>query len=278
MPVAKILYLLMLCSLITQPAAAEKIYRHVDAQGRVTYSDQPASTGRQTKITTKPYRTLYRVKRVYDGDTIALKNGQRVRLLGINTPEVEGRNKSDEPGGLAAKEWLQQQLADKKVYLEFDEEKKDRYKRQLAHIYLPDHTHLNLALVENGLAVINLIPPNLRYADKLIQAQKKAQKAQLGIWSRPEYAPKPLATLTKKLHGWNRYTGIPTTIRKSRKYTRLVFNEKTDIRIANKNLHLFPPLDSYLGKSLEIHGWLSRKGKNYSILIQHPSALVMLKQ
>ena len=267
--------LFILLCWIAHTAIAENIFRYEDAQGRVTYSDQPAYTGKQTKIPTKTYRSLYRVKRVYDGDTISLVNNQRVRLLGINTPEVEGRHKNSEPGGIAAKEWLQQQLESGQVYLEFDEEKQDRYKRLLAHLYLPNGTHLNVALVKNGLAVVNLIPPNLNHADKLIQAQNKAQKEKLGIWSRPEYAPKPLTAITKKYFGWNRYSGTPTSIKKGRKYTRLIFNDKTDFRIANKHLHLFPKLDTYLDKSLEIHGWMSRKRNRYSILIQHPSALIL---
>lgn len=267
--------LLILYGLVTQTAFADNIYRHEDTQGRITYSDKLEHNGKQTKLPAQSYKYRYRIKRVYDGDTIALENGQRVRLLGINTPEIEGRHKHEEPGGLAAKEWLQQQLKDKQVYLEFDQEKYDRYKRLLAHLYLPDGTHLNAAILENGLAVINLIPPNLNHANKLIQAQDKAQKKRLGIWFRPEYAPKSLSALTEKPYGWNRYTGTPTSIQKSRKYTRLIFNEGTNIRIANQHLHLFPRLETYLGKSLEIHGWVSRKKNRYSILIQHPSALVL---
>ncbi len=117
--------LFILLCWIAHTAIAENIYRHEDAQGRITYSDQPAYTGKQTKIAAKPYRSLYQVKRVYDGDTISLDNGQRVRLLGINTPEVEGRHKNSEPGGIAAKEWLQQQLESGQVYLEFDQAKRD---------------------------------------------------------------------------------------------------------------------------------------------------------
>lgn len=266
--------LLLLLSLAATVAPASGIYRSVDAQGRVTYSDTPSANAQPVKITGQPSRQLYQVTRVYDGDTIILEGRKQVRLLGVNTPEIESRHRSEEPGGIAAKKWLQNQLRDNQVYLEFDEVRRDKYKRLLAHVFLPNGKHVNLALLENGLAAISIIPPNGRYSDKLIQAQQYAEKQKLGIWSMPEYQSRPISEIANHTKGWQRFTGTPVAIRKSRKFIRLLFNDKIDIRVANSNLKLFPELATYVGKPLEVRGWVARNKDHYTMLIQHPSALI----
>ena len=253
---------------------ATEIYRSVDEKGRVTYSDKPSIGAKPVKILSQPSRQLHQVTRVYDGDTIILEDKKHVRLLGINTPEIESRQRAEEPGGVAAKKWLQAQLQENKVYLEYDQVRRDKYKRLLAHVFLPDGKHLNLALLENGLAVVSIIPPNGRYTDKLLQAQQHAEKLKLGIWAMPEYQPRPINQITTHAKGWQRFIGTPVAIKKNKKYTRLLFNDKVDIRVANTNLNLFPALDTYVGKSLEIRGWVARKKDSYTILINHPSSLV----
>jgi len=265
----------LILSFATPLIFATEIYRSEDDQGRVTYSDTASAESRQVKIISRSYRHLHHVSRIYDGDTVILEDGKHVRLLGINTPEIKNHQREDEPGGVAAKKWLQAQLQDNKVYLEHDQVKQDKYKRLLAHLYLPDGKHLNLALLENGLATVSIIPPNLRHAEELIHAQQQAEKLKLGIWSMPDYQPQPLSQISNHDKGWQRFTGTPVSIKKNRKYTRLIFNDKVDIRIANINLDLFPALTTYLGKPLEIRGWVSRSKDHYSILIYHPSALIL---
>ena len=258
----------------TPVSFATEIYRSVDEKGRVTYSDRPSTGAEPVKIISQPSRQLYQVARVYDGDTIILEDKKHVRLLGVNTPEIESRHRAEEPGGVAAKKWLQTQLQENKVYLEYDQVRRDKYKRLLAHVFLPDGKHLNLALLENGLAVVSIIPPNGRYTDKLIQAQQHAEKLKLGIWAMPEYQPRPIGQITNHAKGWQRFTGTPVSIKQNKKYTRLLFNDKVDIRVANANLNLFPALNTYVGKSLEIRGWVARNKDSYTILINHPSSLI----
>ena len=254
---------------------ASEVYRSIDAQGRVTYSDKPSVGARQIEILNSPSRQLHQVARVYDGDTVVLENGKHVRLLGINTPEIESHHRAEEPGGVAAKKWLQNQLQKSKVYLEFDQVRQDKYKRLLAHIFLPDGKHLNLAILEAGLATVSIIPPNGRYTNQLIQAQQHAEKQKLGIWSMPEYQVRPISQISNHSKGWQRFTGTPVSIKKGKKYTRLIFRDKIDMRITNTHLNLFPALTTYLGKTLEIRGWVARNKDHYTLLIQHPSNLII---
>lgn len=265
----------LILSVVTSTAIATEIYRSVDDKGRVTYSDQATRGAQQVQIAGSSNRQMQHVVRVYDGDTIVLENGKHVRLLGINTPEIESRHQVEEPGGVAAKQWLQAQLpSNSKIYLEFDQVRHDKYKRLLAYVYLPDGKHLNLALLENGLGAVSIIPQNGRYADELIRAQQHAEKKKLGIWAMPEYQSRPISQISSHTKGWQRFIGTPITLRKGKKYTRLIINDKTDIRIANANLHLFPELSSYLGKAVEVRDWVARNKDYYTILISHPSALI----
>jgi endonuclease YncB( thermonuclease family) len=267
-------YTALILSLTVPPVLGTEIFRSEDASGRVTYSDKTSEGARQIKLPERTYRHLHRVKNVYDGDTIVLENGQRIRLLGVNTPEIESRHRDSEPGGHAAKEWLQNQLQGQKVYLEYDLEKHDKYKRLLAHVFSTDGTHINLELLKNGLAFVNIIPPNLRHADRFSQAQKLAENKNLGIWKLPRYQARSLSLISSDDKGWQRYIGTPRTLQHKRKYSYLVFNDHVNIRIANDNLKLFPALDTYLGKTVEIRGWASRRSGKFSFQIHHPSALI----
>lgn len=276
-PILKISSLLLAAfiGLYLPGCSADTIYRSKDAQGNLIYSDIPTPGAKPLHLSTPTQRSLHQVTKVLDGDTIVLKGGERVRLLGVNAPEIESRHRDGEPGGMAAKEWLQKKIQGRNVYLEHDRQKYDHYKRLLAHLYLPNGEHINLELVRKGLAVVNLYPPNLRHADALIRAQQHAERQKLGIWWLPDYRPRPLAQISQKSRGWQRFLGTATSLKQNKRYSRLIFNSKIDVRIDNTNLALFPALETYLNRPLEIRGWVSRRSDRYSILIQHPSALVL---
>jgi endonuclease YncB( thermonuclease family) len=87
------------------------------------------------------------VEKVFDGDTILLSNGRKVRFLGINTPEVAGRNKSAEAGGEQAKDWLKNKLEHRKVLLQGDVEKQDNYQRTLAYVFTDNKEHMGVSRI-----------------------------------------------------------------------------------------------------------------------------------
>lgn len=278
--IRKLYYLIMAicCQLTAQSMLNAEIYRIVDESGRVLYTDKAVeSTGniQQTTLSVQTYRRLYSVKSVYDGDTIILGNNQRVRLLGVNTPEIESRHRPGEPGGLAARAWLQNQVRNRQVYLEYDQEKKDKYDRQLAHVFLPDGTHLNLELIKQGLAFMSIVPPNLRYAETFSRAQQQAEKQALGIWRESGYQVRSLDQIASGGRDWQRFTGIPKQVQQKRSFTYLILNDQVSVRIANDHLNLFPVLEKYLGRDVEIRGWVSRRNNRFMISVQHPSALIL---
>lgn len=116
-----------------------------------------------------------KIEDVIDGDTIIIQGGERVRYIGINTPEKE------EPYFSQAKELNKKLVLGKKVKLEFDVQKRDRYGRLLAYVWT-DGILVNKILVEEGLAVSETIQPNVKYQSIILQAQKDARNKCKGLW------------------------------------------------------------------------------------------------
>ncbi|MCI0733880.1 MAG: thermonuclease family protein [Methylococcaceae bacterium] len=262
---------LMLTSAVASFGASE-IYVREEPGGQRHYSDKPSPNAKRLAIRAGAgYRV---VQAVFDGDTLLLDDRSKVRLSGINTPEVETPRKSAESGGDEARMWLKNILEGKKVRLDGDVDRTDHYKRMLAHVFTEDGTHINRVLVRSGLATVNIYPPNLKYAEQLLEAQRLAETEGLGIWGDPAYTPRPVASLPgSKGKGWRRLIGRPLALKPNRKFYRLIYSEQVDVRIPRANLDLFPDLKSYLGRDTEIRGWPSRRKDHYSILVRHPSAL-----
>lgn len=194
----------LLISICAVTACAD-VYQWHDAEGKRHYSDKARPNSR--KLAIQPGHAYVYVDKVFDGDTIRLTDGRRVRLLGVNTPEVQHRNQSGQAGGEAAKTWLTQTLLHRKVRLVPDVEAEDKYHRTLAHVFTEQNEHINLQLAESGLAAVDIHPPNLLYADQLTAAQARAEQARRGIWGREDYAPIPVGDLTEDGHGgWSRLT------------------------------------------------------------------------
>lgn len=122
------------------------------------------------------------VSRVVDGDTFETAQGEKVRLIGVDTPETVKPGSPVEPYGKEASNFTKQHLTGKKVRMEYDVEAKDRYGRTLAYVYLEDGTFYNELLLLEGYAQVLTIPPNVKYADRFLAAQRKAREAGKGLW------------------------------------------------------------------------------------------------
>lgn len=124
-----------------------------------------------------------RVIKAHDGDTVSvILNGrkEKVRLIGIDAPEIKQR-----PWGTKARKHLEKMLiaSNRKVTLEFDVERRDKYGRLLCYIFTPDKEMLNIQMVKDGYAVLLTIPPNIKYVDELKMAQNEARQNRRGIWN-----------------------------------------------------------------------------------------------
>jgi micrococcal nuclease len=122
-----------------------------------------------------------------DGDTFWIINSkgenEKIRLIGVDAPESRKSGKK-EIGfyGKESKTYLEQILTGRKVRLEYDVSKYDRYKRTLAYVYLENGTFLNAHLIKNGYAAVMTVPPNVKYAEQFVQLQKEARDKKKGLW------------------------------------------------------------------------------------------------
>lgn len=132
----------------------------------------------------RPY--YYTVSHVMDGDTVEISNGEKVRYIGIDTPETREKNNSDwvykpMPYAEKAREFNRKLVEGKSVKLEFDVQKRDKYKRLLAYVYVDDKM-ANIEIAREGLAMIYTYPPNIKYSQRFLDAQKEARDNKRGLW------------------------------------------------------------------------------------------------
>lgn len=132
------------------------------------------------------------VERVVDGDTFILAGSEeRVRLIGANTPETVKRDWPVEPWGPEASAFTKQFLAQRKVRLEFDGPRRDKYGRTLAFVWVGDRM-LNEELIRAGLARAELQYPFSEEKKELLRrAEEEARANRRGIWSDPDTLGKP---------------------------------------------------------------------------------------
>ncbi|MCP4087797.1 MAG: thermonuclease [Actinomycetia bacterium] len=147
----------------------------------------PAPTSNPTSpATTRPRATAV-VDRVVDGDTLVLVLGgepERVRLIGIDTPESVAETRPNQCFGVEASLRMSELLPEgTEVWITRDVEARDQYGRLLAYVHrTSDDLFVNLAMVEEGYAGVFTFPPNVTYADLFVEAAARAREADLGLW------------------------------------------------------------------------------------------------
>lgn len=118
-----------------------------------------------------------------DGDTLWLSGIGKVRLIGVDTPEVYG---DDECYGRQASAFVERTLPlGSTVRYRLGTEERDRYGRALAYVYLDGGRFLNLLLVRRGFAQVLTVPPNVEFAERFARAARRARATGRGLWGRP---------------------------------------------------------------------------------------------
>ncbi len=143
-----------------------------------------SSSSDQEILHDTPQADRFSVTRVVDGDTIIIDyHGveERVRLIGINTPESVHPSRWVEHFGPEASQFTRELIEGTIVRIEFDEQQRDMYWRLLAYVWL-DEIMLNARLLEVWLAAVSTRPPNVRYLERFIEEERRAQLA--WVWMR----------------------------------------------------------------------------------------------
>ncbi|MEI7749991.1 MAG: thermonuclease family protein [Candidatus Moraniibacteriota bacterium] len=123
----------------------------------------------------------YGVARVIDGDTIEIEGGERVRYIGMDTPETVDPEKSVQCFGKEASDENKRLVEGKTVRLEKDTNDRDQYGRLLRYVYVGD-TFVNLDLVRLGFAYATPYPPDILHQDWFAETEQSAKDAGLGLW------------------------------------------------------------------------------------------------
>ena len=126
------------------------------------------------------------VERVVDGDTLLLQSGERVRLIGVDTPEIKHPKKPVEYFGKEASAFTRRVVEEKRVRLEFDQANaarghKDRYGRTLAYVFLEDGTLLNAEIIKQGYGHAYTQFPFSRM-EEFRRLEREAREEQRGLW------------------------------------------------------------------------------------------------
>ncbi|HEU4900310.1 MAG TPA: thermonuclease family protein [Actinomycetota bacterium] len=127
-----------------------------------------------------------KVQRVSDGDTfVATVKGrrERIRVIGVDTPESVSPNQPDEPYGEEASDFAKHYLDGETVRLAGDAEPRDRYGRMLAYVWLEDGTFWNALLVAEGYAQQLTVPPNVTYERLFRRLVSEARREDRGLWA-----------------------------------------------------------------------------------------------
>jgi len=222
------------------------------------------------------YDEKARVKYVYDGDTLTLNDGRKVRLIGINTAEMGRKGKPHQPFSIEAKNALKSLFShDKSIRLLHGIDDEDRYGRMLAHGFLDDGQNIQSTLLKQGLASAIMISPNTRFASCYLEQERRARCAGKGIWKKQRILE--AGRLKPKDKGFQIVRGKVKSINSNSKGIWINLEDKLTIGIRPDNAHLFDlgQIKDLLEQQVIVRGWInkSRKSTPYYLRVRHPSSI-----
>lgn len=225
------------------------------------------------------------IERVIDGDTVKTAGGKSIRLLGIDTPELDWENNKHEFYAKKAREFSLKELLDKNVKLEFDQEKEDEYGRTLAYIY-QDGENFNLKLLEKGFATLMIVEPNDRYEDEFKKAAEGARREKKGLWSQVVKLEKELPVINYREA--ENYLAknvivegkiVNTAATDSVNYLNFShnYNSTLSIVIFNQNLNKFAyqPAEYIKGKKIKVFGTVELYQGSPQIVVDDPHDILI---
>jgi endonuclease YncB( thermonuclease family) len=222
------------------------------------------------------------IRSVHDGDTVKLEDGRKIRLIGINTPELARSGKPEQAFASEARAQLKRLVAssNNRVKLVYGKERLDRYKRTLAHLFLPNNQNLQVALLKRGLATASVYPPNVAFSECYQQIEQIAQCKSLGIWSDDDYATLNSVELEANMEGFRIISGQVERVSESDKGVWLFLEGGLMIGIRTADLPNFDKdeLKSLSHQTITVRGWLhpkkkANKGVKFYMRLRHPSAI-----
>jgi endonuclease YncB( thermonuclease family) len=217
-----------------------------------------------------------RVDYVVDGDTLALDDGRRLRLIGLDTPELGRATDREQPLADEARHELRALLnAARRIGLQYDIEREDKYRRTLAHAFLDNGENLTAQLLGQGLAVSFVVPPNLWgqacYARQEMQARAQGR----GLWALPSHQVRTVPGLGSIKEGIHRLTGAVVSVREHQGGQLLSLGGEVMLHIDPPDMIYFNNIDmtGLIGRQIRVKGWLHRSSQGWRMQLRHPAVL-----
>ncbi len=219
------------------------------------------------------------IKHVVDGDTVVLKDGEIIRLLGINTPEKERENQPAQPYALEALLTMRELVEGKPARLVIGQQQSDSYGRTLGYLELPDKTDLQKILIDRGYAFVVAFPPDIDRLEIYLKAEAVARNNQLGIWRDQYYRPLELDRETDIKPGFGLFRGTVSSVKKSQKNLLVKLSDDLTVTIRRLQWKEFwrDNPDSLEQKLVEARGWVSVGEKTNFLRVRHPAMLRVIQ-
>jgi len=217
------------------------------------------------------------VRQVVDGDSLNLVDGRKVRLIGINAPELGRDGNTDEPLAIRARDELRDIIAGRAITLKLGPDKKDHYGRTLAYVILVDGSFAGEKLLQMGLASMIAVPPNIEHLNRYRRAEAFARQQRIGIWAHPWFRPVPAESLDQTRTGYRFVSGQIQRVGKSRKYYYFDLTRDFTIAIKRDHWHYFGGNpDRWRGRTIVARGWIGRMSDKLRMRIGHPAMIEVL--
>ena len=180
---------------------------------------------------------------VIDGDTLVLRGAERVRLIGIDAPEMRHEGRGPEAYAREAREALVDLSSGRVVGVQYGQSPHDRYGRGLAHLFLANGDNVQASLLRRGLATSLFLPPNGEYLDCYVAAETEARAARRGIWSQAGFHPIAAKRIGRAAQGYRVVTGTVTSARCRRTGVWLRLDGVLGVKIGQEDLGYFKGRD-----------------------------------
>ena len=217
----------------------------------------------------------YIVEAIYDGDTVRLQNGDKVRFIGINAPEINHDGGRSEPFAHAAKDRLTTLLAthNNRIHLAPGSEPRDRYGRRLAHAYLPDNRSISSLLLSEGLVTRITIPPNINHSSCYREAENTARQNRIGLWSQQNANSIRAHQINRQTRGFFLVDGRVTDSYANGRHWAIRFDNHLHIHIDQANMAYFSKnmLQQLENRNVQVRGWIGRHRNKPNLRLQHPA-------
>lgn len=217
---------------------------------------------------------------VIDGDTVRLRDGSAVRLLGINAPELAHDERHPEAFAVPSRQFLRRHLpAGSRVGLVFDERRRDRHHRLLAHVFrAADGENIQALILAGGMAAQFTVPPNERFIDCYRSLEEHARRSGAGIWTK--FRAQPTRRAPDREGSFVQLVDDIRLVHAFRRDIRLEMGSGLGVFIDRRDLRYFRGLEPerWQGRRTHVRGYLGRREGRPSLRLRHRSNIRFIER